>query len=102
SYVYDQDGHALSVTDANGDTTDYTYDEDGEHVTTTSPAVSTESGGAPIVLRPMTSAGYNTFGEQTESRDARGFVTVTDYDSAGHTLATHLPGYTPTGSGTPI
>jgi RHS repeat-associated protein len=102
SIAYDQDGHALATTDANGDVTEYSYDEDGEHVTTTSPAVSTESGGSPIVARPMTQAGYNTFGEQTESRDARGFVTVTDYDAAGRALATHLPSYTPPGSGTPL
>ncbi|HZM77328.1 MAG TPA: hypothetical protein VFC19_16465 [Candidatus Limnocylindrales bacterium] len=99
----DEDGLARSVTDANGNTTDYEYDEDGEAVVTIPPAVMTESGGgAPVQARAVSFAGYNTFGEQTETKDPNGNVTVTAYDAAGRVRTITGPSYTPPGSTIPI
>jgi YD repeat-containing protein len=103
SWQRDQDGVVRAEVDPLGQTTSYESDEDGETVVTVSPAVQAESGGgAPVSTRPVTFAGYNTFGEQTEVKDPTGAVTVTAYDAAGRPISTRLPSYTPPGSSTPI
>jgi RHS repeat-associated protein len=103
SQVLDQDGLATAVTDPNGNTTTYAYDEAGQEVVTTAPAVMTETnGGTPVLTRAVSYTGYDTFGEDTESKDPNGNVTVTAYDAAGRDVSTTLPSYTPPDTGTPV
>lgn len=103
SFLLDQDGLVKASVDELGQTTNYEYDEDGEAVVTIGPAVNAETGGgAPVSTRPVTMAGYNTFGEQVESKDPTGAVSTTVFDAAGRATAIRLPSYTPPGSTTPI
>ena len=99
----DQLGLPTTSTDANGNTTLYSYDEAGRLAVTTGPTVNTETGGgAPVATRPVAMVGYDTFGETTETSDPNGNVVTTGYDSGGRPVSTTLPSYTPPGSGTPI
>lgn len=102
SWTYDKRGLQTSMTDPNGNVTNYEYDEAGQPVTTTMPAVTTEeNGGAPVSSVPTTALGYNTFGEAVESRDTKGRVTTIARDANGQATSTTLPSYTPPG-GSPI
>ncbi|MFF9626852.1 LamG-like jellyroll fold domain-containing protein [Streptomyces griseosporeus] len=102
-YKLDQRGLPLSMTDANGNTTDYGYDEAAQQTTVTEPVVNAETnGGTATAIRPVSLTGYNTFGEATETSDPLGNVTVTAYDAEGQETSTKLPNYTPPGSSTPI
>jgi RHS repeat-associated protein len=75
--------------------TDFSYDAAGNLVTTTSPTVSVESGGATAVqARAATSQGYNTFGDLTQSKDANGYVTTTAYDRLSRRTSIAYPTYT--------
>ncbi|MEW2634830.1 LamG-like jellyroll fold domain-containing protein [Streptomyces sp. NPDC048389] len=103
TWKLDQRGLPLSMTDPNGVTTDYGYDEAGQQTTVTEPAVNAEqNGGTPVSVRPVSMTGYNTFGEPTESSDPLGNVVVTAYDAEGQESSTTMPNYTPPGSTTPI
>ncbi|MEV8465079.1 LamG-like jellyroll fold domain-containing protein, partial [Streptomyces griseosporeus] len=103
TYKLDQRGLPLSMTDANGNTTDYGYDEAAQQTTVTEPVVNAETnGGTATAVRPVSMTGYNTFGEATETSDPNGNVTVTAYDAEGQETSTKLPNYTPPGSSTPI
>ncbi|OLB75035.1 MAG: hypothetical protein AUI14_22170 [Actinobacteria bacterium 13_2_20CM_2_71_6] len=103
SWTLDKGGLATAMTDPNGNVTSYAYDEAGHQVVTTKPAVMTEiAGGTPVSTRPISYAGYNTFGEVVETKDPNGNVTVAGYDAAGRPISTKLPSYTPPGSSTPI
>jgi len=95
SQVLDQDGLPTSVTDPNGNTTTYAYDEAGQETVTTAPTVMAETnGGTPVATRAVSYTGYDTFGEQTESKDPNGNLTVAAYDAAGRNISTTLPRYT--------
>jgi RHS repeat-associated protein len=103
SYALDQSGLPTAVTDPNGNTTNYDVDEAGRVVVVTKPTVLTEvAGGTPVLTRPVSYSGYNTFGELVETKDPNGNVTVTGYDAAGRVVSTQLPSYTPPGSSAPI
>jgi RHS repeat-associated protein len=103
TWTLDQRGLPTSMTDPNGNTTNYNYDEAGKLAVVSSPAVSTEiSGGSPVQVRPITSYGYDTFGEQVTSEDPDGNITTTNYDADGRQLAVTQPPYTPPGASTPI
>ncbi|MDQ0795939.1 LamG-like jellyroll fold domain-containing protein [Streptomyces sp. B1I3] len=103
SWALDQRGLPLSMTDENGATTDYGYDEAGQQTSVTEPAVSSETGGtAAVTVRPVSMTGYNTFGEDTESSDPLGNVVTTAYDAEGQESSTTMPGYTPPGASAPI
>ncbi|HEX6682259.1 MAG TPA: LamG-like jellyroll fold domain-containing protein [Candidatus Limnocylindrales bacterium] len=103
SHVLDSRGLPLNETDPMGEVTDYWHDEESRIVQTVGPAVPAEvAGGAPVMSRPVTTVGYDTFGDVVETRDPNGNVTVVGYDAAGQTLSTTQPGYTPPGSSTPI
>ncbi|WHM37543.1 LamG-like jellyroll fold domain-containing protein [Streptomyces sp. BPTC-684] len=103
SWKLDQRGLPIAMTDANGNTTDYGYDESGQQTSVTEPAVNAEqNGGTPASVRPVSMTGYNTFGEKTESSDPLGNVTVTAYDGEGQESSTTLPDYTPPGASTPV
>ncbi|NUT07339.1 MAG: Teneurin-1, partial [Hamadaea sp.] len=102
TYTYDQRGLKLSETDPLGNTEYYEYDESDNLVVTTSATVNAESnGGTPVSSRPVTTTGYDTFGDEVELRDPDGNVTVITRDASGRPIATKLPSYTPPG-GTPI
>ncbi|MFI6207113.1 LamG-like jellyroll fold domain-containing protein [Streptomyces sp. NPDC051041] len=103
TWTLDQRGLPTSMTDPNGNTTDYGYDEAAQQTTVTEPVVDAETdGGTATAIRPVSMTGYNTFGEQTETSDPLGNVTVTAYDAEGQETSTTLPNYTPPGSTTPI
>ncbi|MFG2149532.1 LamG-like jellyroll fold domain-containing protein [Streptomyces sp. NPDC048696] len=99
SYTYDKRGLPTSMTDANGNTTGYSYDEAGNLAVTTAPAVQVETaGGTPVTQRPVTTSGFNTFGEAVEEVDPNGNQTTTVYDANGNKVSQTLPAYTPAGS----
>jgi large repetitive protein len=99
----DQRGLPLSETDANGNTTNYSYDEAGHLAQVTGPPVAAEnSGGTGVFSRPVAVRGYNNFGELVEEQDPVGNVTTTVYDENGRAVSQTMPGYTPPGSTTPI
>jgi RHS repeat-associated protein len=103
SWNLDQRGLATSVTDPLGHVTSYEYDEDNRLVLSSSPTVAVEADGtSPVQAHTITTVGFDTFGEQTESQDANGGVTTTGYDAAGRPLTVTMPTYTPPGTGTPI
>ncbi|WP_342748541.1 LamG-like jellyroll fold domain-containing protein [Streptomyces thermovulgaris] len=103
TWKLDQRGLPVSMTDPDGNTTDYGYDEAGQQTTVTEPVVKAETGGGePVDVRPVSMTGYNTFGEVTETSDPLGNVTVIAYDADGQETSTRLPNYTPPGSTTPI
>ncbi|MBI3687533.1 MAG: discoidin domain-containing protein, partial [Actinobacteria bacterium] len=103
TWVRDQRGLPTAMTDPNGNVTTYSNDEAGHPAVTTAPTVNVESGGgAAVALHPVTSTGYNTFGEPVEAADPNGNVTTTVYDANGNAVSQTLPAYTPAGSATPI
>ncbi|MEU0586502.1 LamG-like jellyroll fold domain-containing protein [Streptomyces sp. NPDC006132] len=89
--------------DASAHTTTYRYDALGRLVQQTAPAVQVEeNGAASTTVKPTTLTGYNTFGEATETKDARGKVTRTEVDRLGRTTAVTRPDYTPPGAVAPL
>ncbi|GGT55688.1 LamG-like jellyroll fold domain-containing protein [Streptomyces purpureus] len=103
TYDYDQRGLLTATTDPAGNKTETAYDELGRPVSTTAPAVETESNGAaPVTSRPQTFTGYDTFGAVTESVDALGNINRTAYDRLGRPVSATAPSYTAPGSATPI
>ncbi|MFB7609975.1 LamG-like jellyroll fold domain-containing protein [Streptomyces gardneri] len=99
SATFDQRGFPLTQTTPRGDTSAGRFDELGRLVEMTAPQVQAEeNGGAAAAVTPKSLVGYNTFGEVTESRDARGLVTRTETDKLGRTVAVTLPDYTPPGA----
>lgn len=103
SWRRDVRGLPISMTDPNGNTTGYTYDEAGHLAVTVAPTVSAEVyGSTPVSVHPVTTDGYNTFGEETEQQDPNGNITTTVYDANGNRVSQTLPPYTPPGSSTPI
>src|SRR5690606_25864904 len=102
SYDLDVDGAVRSVTDPNGATTYLSTDEAGRVVKVTAPAATAETHGAtPVLANAVTWQGYNTFGEQTDTKDANGNWTLTEYDAAGRPVSVTGAEYTPPG-GSPI
>ncbi|MFJ9121900.1 LamG-like jellyroll fold domain-containing protein [Streptomyces sp. NPDC102394] len=94
-----------NVTGADADTytTTYRYDALGRLVQKTSPSVSVEeNGGVAATAKPTALTGYNTFGDATDAKDARGQVTRTEVDRLGRITAVTLPDYTPPGSTTAL
>jgi RHS repeat-associated protein len=103
TWALDQRGLPTSMTDPNANTTGYAYDEAGRLAVTTAPTVNTEvNGGTPVATHPVSTVGYDTFGNQTETSDPNGNVTTTGYDAEGQVVSTTLPHYTPPGSTTAI
>ncbi|WP_189934545.1 LamG-like jellyroll fold domain-containing protein [Streptomyces aurantiogriseus] len=101
-YTYDRRGLTTSMTDAEQHTTDYAYDEAGNLAVSTAPAVQAEPDGTTAsTVRPITTSGFNTFGEAVEEQDPSGLVTTTVYDAEGDKVSETLPSYTPAGASTP-
>lgn len=113
SWTYDQNGQPLSMTTPRGNasgataanyTTNYTYDQAGELATVTGAPVpvQTYSAQTAVTSRPLTTYGYDTFGDQTQAKDPDNNVTVTGYDAAGRVTSVTQPSYTPPGTTTAI
>ncbi|MFD3335972.1 LamG-like jellyroll fold domain-containing protein [Streptomyces sp. NPDC058700] len=99
SGTFDQRGLPLTHVTPRGNTTSSRHDVLGRLVETTAPQVQTEeNSGTATADTPKTLTGYNTFGEVTETRDARGLVTRTETDKLGRPVAVTLPGYTAPGA----
>ena len=100
SYTVDQLGQVVAQTDPDGVTTDYAYDTAGHQTAVIEPGVATQTaGGTPVVKNPVTTTGYNTFGNVAHMSDANGNVTSYTYDGDGRQLTETLPAYTtPSGS----
>ena len=59
-------------------------DEGGRPYEVRLPAVNVEENGGPaVVQRPIAQIGYNTFGNTTNGKDARGNITAMVYDRLG-------------------
>ncbi len=104
TYVRDQRGLVVSETDQAGNTTTYENDEAGRTVVTTGPAVPSQTGDgtAPVTAHPVAMAGYDTFGDETETSDPDGHVVTYAYDQDGREVSSTDPSYTPPGSSTPV
>jgi RHS repeat-associated protein len=103
-YQRDQRGLVIAETDPAGHTTTIQNDELGQAVVTTAPAVSAQNGtgSAPVTASPVTTDGYNTFGEVAEQSDANGNVTRYAYDQDGQQVTITDPSYTPPGASSPV
>ncbi|MDT3443600.1 DNRLRE domain-containing protein [Pseudofrankia sp. BMG5.37] len=78
--------------------TDQVTDAAGRLTQRVAPPVQVEQNGAAAATdRPSAEVGYNTFGELTQSRDARNQVTTTSYDALGQVTQITHPSYTPPG-----
>jgi large repetitive protein len=103
SWTRDERGLPTSMTDPDGNVTDYSYDEAGQLAVTTEPTVSTETySGGTVTAHPVEMTGYDTFGDTTESEDADGNVTTYGYDADGQEVSQTEPSYTQPGTGTVI
>ena len=103
SWTLDKRGLPTATTDPAGNLTNYTFDEAGQSVVKVEPAINTETGGGtPVSTRPITTTGYNAFGEVAEVSDPNGNTTTVAYDAAGRRTSTTLPSYTPPGAGTAV
>jgi len=101
-YTYDKRGLPTSTTDAEQNTTTYAYDEAGNLAVSTAPAVQAEPDGTTAsTVHPVTTSGFNTFGEGVEEQDPNGLVTTTAYDADGNKVSETLPSYTPAGASQP-
>ena len=94
---------AATMTDPLGNVTNYTYDAAGRQVTQTDPSVSvgkytSGSGYSASAQRPTSYVGYDTFGDQVETRDPDGYETLALYDADGRQDATEEPTYAQPGS----
>ena len=85
-------------TSPDGLTTSYAYDAAGQQALVTGPPAAAQAGGGtPVGARPVTTTGYNTFGEATETQDPNGNTTTYVYDAGGRVVSQALPPYTPPG-----
>jgi RHS repeat-associated protein len=113
TWTYNQAGQPLSMTTPEGNvsgadaadyTTNYTYDPDGNLVTETGAPVSTQTYGSqsPAVTRPVTTYGYDTFGDKTQTQDPDGNVTTSTYDGDSRVASVTQAAYTPPGGSSSI
>ncbi|MGZ3142267.1 LamG-like jellyroll fold domain-containing protein [Lentzea chajnantorensis] len=99
---YNAQNQLTSIHDPRGTSTtaEISYDVLGRVIGTRAPEVSVEAGdgGAAVRTRPETKAGYNTFGQPTESVDAQGRTSRATFDKLGRLVDAFAPPYTPPGS----
>jgi RHS repeat-associated protein len=104
TYVRDQRGLVVSETDPEGNITTIENDEAGRPVVETAPAVASQTGNgaAPVTANPVTTTGYDTFGDQAETQDADGNIATFAYDADGNRVSATDPSYTPPGASAPV
>ncbi|MGD0557188.1 MAG: LamG-like jellyroll fold domain-containing protein, partial [Streptosporangiaceae bacterium] len=107
TWTLDERGLPTSMTDPDGNTTYYSYDEAGRLAETTEPSEPVETytaagGDTTVTADPETLTGYDTFGDTTETENADGGVTTYGYDADGRETSETLPSYTPPGSSSAI
>ena len=96
TWTRDQRGLPLTMTTPDGQVTKYFYDEAGQLAMTTMPQVAVEQyGNATVPANPVTSTGYDTFGDKTETEDADGHTTTYGFDGDGRRVTQTLPTYIP-------
>jgi RHS repeat-associated protein len=83
TYTYDDQGNRLTSTDPNGHTTTYTYDANGNMLSEAAPA--------SLNYQAQTWT-YNSLNEVTSHTDARGHETDDHYDAAGNLTSIVKPG----------
>ncbi len=93
THVFDSHGRLTSTTDADGGTTSYSYDPQGNTATITR-APNNDAGTAPV-----TSYAYDAAGQPTAVTDPMGNVTSTTYDALGREVTRTLP---PPAAGSPL
>jgi RHS repeat-associated protein len=103
-YTRDQRGLVTSEQDPAHNITTVANDEDGRAVVSTAPAASSQTGtgAAPVTANPVTTTGYDTFGDIAEESDANGKVTTYGYDQDGRQTSSTDPSYTPPGATAPV
>jgi RHS repeat-associated protein len=102
-WTLDNRGLPTSMTDPDGNTTSYTYDQAGQLTQVAGPAVpvQTFASQTPVMTAPVTSYGYDTFGDNVITEDPNGNETFTAYDGNGQPTSVTGPSYTPPdGTGT--
>ena len=77
-YTYDANGDELSTTDSEGNTTSWTYDSAGRQITTTDPEGVTKTNT------------YDANGNLVQTTDGAGDTTTMSYDSAGNATSVVL------------
>ena len=96
--ICDPRGNAASPADPAYETT-IAYDQLSRAVSVTGPQITAESPGqAAAVVRPVTTFGYDTYGNRTRVVDPRGNTYRSDYDPAGRIVSRTWPTYTPPGA----
>lgn len=85
-------------------TTSYGYNPAGNLTSLTGPPMPTQTDTAqtPVTTRPVTTYGYDSYGDQTAIMDPNGGITTGTYDGAGRVTALTEPSYTPPGAATAI
>ncbi len=92
--AYDALGRKVSQTDQNGNITTYTYDQLGELLTVTEPAVTDGNPNSPTYgtsVNPVTTYAYDAVGNQISQTDANGNTTKYSYDVMGRKISRTLP-----------
>jgi len=85
--TYDRWGNVLSSTDANGNTTTYTYNERNQVVTTSEAAVNVvDDSGNATVMAPSKTTSYDVDGNVVAVSDENNNVTQTVYNTAGQVI----------------
>ena len=97
TYRVDEGGLVTRSADPLGNVTDIAYDEAGRPAVTTAAAVTAETFHGTVTARPVTYAGYDTFGGRTETLDANGNRTTYVHDRAGRVYETRGAEYTTPG-----
>ena len=83
SFAYDANGNKTAITDANGNTVQYTYDASSNVLSSTAHA----DANTPVTTQYT----YNSFGQVLTSTDPLGNVTTNSYDAKGNLLSTTTP-----------
>lgn len=110
TYGFDKRGLMTTIVDPRGNVsggtptnfrTDYASDELGRPKTVTAPTVSIESnGGTATNSRPVTTYGYDTYGNRTNVKDPRNNTTSSAFDKLSRRTGITYPAYTIPGGGT--
>jgi YD repeat-containing protein len=103
TWTRDERGLPTSTTGPDGAVTSYSYDQAAQLAVTTGPPVTAQVYGGPTVTaRPVTTNGYDTFGDTAETKDPDGNVTTHGYDADSRQASETLPAYTPPGGSSAI